>query len=343
MAADTDRVRAITVKDVAVAAGVSAGTVSRVTSNNPTVQPQVRARVLSAITRLGYRPNAVAQSMRTAETKLIGCVVADFSNPLYSAILKSAEAALSERGYTLVIASSDDRIDREVVLIDTFARRRVDGLIAVLSDERDTRLLQALEDSRIPLVLMEREMEIRADVIATDHVGGMQRATEYLLSLGHRRIALITGPLNTRSGRDRIAGYRAAYDVAAVPVDDALVRCESLTTAFAFTETQRLFSLPQPPTAVIAGGNLMLAGVLRALGILGRHVPSDVSVLSSGDTDLAELASPPVTVIRWDLAEFGREAARLMLHRLHNRDVAPRRIVVPCELVLRKSCATPAR
>lgn len=325
-----------------MAAGVSAGTVSRVTSNNPTVQPQVRARVLSAIGRLGYRPNAVAQSMRTAETKLIGCVVSDFSNPLYSAILKSAEAVLSETGYTLVIASSDERIDREVLLIETFARRRVDGLIAVLSDEHDPRLLQALHDAAIPLLLMERDMEVRADVIATDHAGGTRRATEYLLSLGHRRIALITGRLTTRSGRDRVAGYRAAHATGGVPMDDALIRCESLTTSFAFTETQRLFAMREPPTAIIAGGNLMLAGVLRALGILGRAVPSDVSVLSSGDTELAELASPPVTVIRWDLAEFGREAANLILRRLQNRDDPARRIVVPCELVLRKSCAPPA-
>ena len=335
--------RQVTVKDVAIAAGVSAGTVSRVTSNNPTVQPAVRARVLSAIGRLGYRPNAVAQSMRTAETKLIGCVVSDFSNPLYSAILKSAEAVLSEQGYTLVIASSDERIDREVLLIETFARRRVDGLIAVLSDEEDPRLLHALRDAAIPLLLMERDMDAHADAIATDHSGGTRRATEYLLSLGHRRIALVTGRLATRSGRDRVAGYRAAHAAGGVRVDDALIRCESLTTSFAFTETQRLFSLSEPPTAIIAGGNLMLAGVLRALGILGRAVPSNVSVLSSGDTELAELASPPVTVIRWNLAEFGREAAELILHRLQNRNAPARRVVVPCELVLRKSCAPPPR
>ena len=155
--------------------------------------------------------------------------------------------------------------------------------------------------------------------------------------------SLITGPENTRSGRDRLAGYRAAHAAAGTPVDDALVRCESLTTAFAFAETQRLLALPRPPTAIIAGGNLMLAGVLRALGILGRRVPADISVLSSGDTELAELASPPVTVVRWDLPEYGRTTARLMLHRLHSPQDPPRRIVVPCELVLRKSCAAPRR
>jgi LacI family transcriptional regulator len=335
--------RASTIKDVARAAGVSAGTVSRVTSNNPTVQPHVRAQVLAAIKRLGYRPNAIAQSMRTAETKLIGCLVADLSNPLYSAVFKSAEAVLAAAGYTLLIASTEDNVEREVQLIEAFARRRVDGLMGVMSTETDPRLLQALEEANIPLLLMEREIDLNADGIATDHIGGMRQATEHLISLGHRRIALITGPITTRSGRDRVAGYRAAHEAAGIPIDDTLLRCESLASAFAFTETQRLLSLSAPPTAVIAGGNLMLAGVLRALNLLGRAVPRDVSVLSSGETELAELAAPPVTVIRWDLAAFGREAASLMLSRLQDPDSEPRRMVIPCELILRKSCAPPAK
>jgi LacI family transcriptional regulator len=335
--------RPSTIKDVARAAGVSAGTVSRVTSNNPTVQPHVRAQVLAAIKRLGYRPNAIAQSMRTAETKLIGCLVADLSNPLYSAIFKSAEAVLAAAGYTLLIASTEDNIEREVQLVEAFARRRVDGLMGVMSTETDPRLLQALEEANIPLLLMEREIDLNADGIATDHIGGMRQATDHLIALGHRRIALITGPITTRSGRDRVAGYRAAHEAASLAIDETLLRCESLATTFAFTETQRLLSMAAPPTAIIAGGNLMLAGVLRALNLLGRAVPRDVSVLSSGETELAELAAPPVTVIRWDLAAFGREAASLMLSRLQNPDGEPRKMVIPCELILRKSCAPPAK
>jgi LacI family transcriptional regulator len=335
--------RPCTIKDVAREARVSAGTVSRVTSGNPTVQPQIRARVAAAIEKLGYRPSAAAQSMRTAATKLIGCIVSDFSNPLYSAILRSAESVLSAQGYTLIIASSDDRVDREIALFETFARRRVDGVIAVLSDERDAALLRTIETAGFPVLFLEREPQLRGDMIATDHAGGMRKAVDYLISLGHRRIALVTGSTQTRSGRDRAAGYLAAHDAAGIPVDDALLRCESLTTAFAFSDTQRLFSRPDAPTAIIAGGNLMLAGVLRALKIVGRSIPGDVSVVSSGETELAELASPPVTVIRWDLAAFGAEAARLVLQRVRDAAAAPRRVVVPCELLLRNSCAPPRR
>ncbi|HEX2116681.1 MAG TPA: LacI family DNA-binding transcriptional regulator [Alphaproteobacteria bacterium] len=335
--------RRCTIKDVAREARVSAGTVSRVTSNNPTVQPHIRARVAAAIEKLGYRPSAAAQSMRTAATKLIGCIVSDFSNPLYSAILRSAESILSAKGYTLIIASSDDQIEREIALFETFARRRVDGVIAVLSDEGAPRLVRTIETAGFPVLLMERDAHFPADVIATDHAGGMRRAVEHLIALGHRRIALLTGSTRTRSGRDRAAGYRAAHAAVGIPLDESLLRCESLTTAFAFEETQRLFALEKPPTAIIAGGNLMLAGVLRALKLLDQSIPDDVSVISAGETELAELATPSVTVIRWDLVAFGHEAATLMLQRVSNPDAPHRRIVVPCELVMRKSCAAPPR
>lgn len=335
--------RRSTIKDVAKAARVSAGTVSRVTSNNPTVQPHIRSRVMAAIKKLGYRPSAAAQSMRTSASKLIGCIVSDFSNPLYSATLRAAEPVLSDMGYTLIIASSDDRIDREIALFETFARRRVDGVIAVLSSEDDPTLLQTIESAGFPVLLMEREPHFAADMIATDHSGGMRDAVTHLIGLGHKRIALVTGSTQTRSGRDRAAGYRAAHAAAAVPVDEALLRCESLTTEFALEETKRLMALANPPTAIIAGGNLMLAGVLRALKALGKAIPADISVISSGATELAELASPPVTVIRWDLAAFGREAANLMLHRVSNPAAPARKVIVPCELALRDSCAGPSR
>lgn len=325
-------------KAVALAAGVSLGTVSRVINDNPTVASPIRARVLTAIKQLGYRPNAVAQSMRTTETKLIACLVSDISNPIYSAILRAAEERLSELGYILVIASSDNRTDREIALVDAFMRRRVDGLIGVFSDERDPELLRALKDSRLPLVLMEREMDVAADTIVTDHFKGTRDATETLVALGHKRIAIITGSQTTRSGRERIAGYRAALSAAGIRVDASLIRSESLTTAYAVSETQSLMQLRRPPTAIISGGNRMLVGVLRALRMMGRRIPQDVSVISSGETEVAELASPAITVIRWDLREFGRNAAELLLERIESPDAPARHIVSSTDLILRKSC-----
>src|SRR5262249_55815622 len=149
----------------------------------------------------------------------------------------------------------------------------------------------ALRSAGVPLLLMERVMDLRADSIATDHHEGMRAATAHLLALGHRRIALVTGSVATRSGRDRLGGYQAALAERGVGHDPALVRAKNLSSDFAFAETRRWFTGPAPPTAVIAGGDRMLTGVLRALTALHRAVPGDVSVISSGDTELAELAA----------------------------------------------------
>ena len=146
---------------------MSAGTVSRVTHANPTVTPAIRARVQAAIDTLGYRPNATAQSMRMAATRLVGCLVSDISNPFYARILKAVEAVLIPAGYTLLIASTDNRLERELALLSAFASRRVDGLIAVPSAERNPRLLRAYSNACIPLLVMERDMRLHADTIVT--------------------------------------------------------------------------------------------------------------------------------------------------------------------------------
>lgn len=333
--------RRSTIQDVARLAGVAAGTVSRVTSNNPTVDPAIREKVLSAIAELGYRPNAVAQSMRKLETRLIGCLIADFGNPFYAIILRSAETVLAPLGYTLLIASTDNSLAREVALIEMLASRRADALIAVPSSERDPTLLQAFRQAGIPLVAMERSMAIAADSVVTDHRGGMREATAHLIGLGHRRIALVTGIPTTRSGRDRVAGYRDALVAAGITPDPTLVRSRSLAIDDARTETSLWLASRRPPSAIIAGGNRLLTGVLQAIRAAGRSVPDDISVISTGDTDLAELANPPISVTRWDLAAFGRTVAETVLTRLADRAAPPRQIVLPSELVLRRSCAPP--
>ena len=191
-------------------------------------------------------------------------------------------------------------------------------------------------------MLVERNLPIEAYSVGTDHRGGMRRAVEYLFSLGHERIALITGGQRTRAGRERVGGYVDAYKHARKTPRPEMLRLESLSSDYAFSETQALLSMKSPPTAIIAGGNLMLAGVLRATHMLDVKIPHDLSIMCSGDTELAELATPPVTAIRWDLGAVGREAAKLLIGRLSGA-LPPDsvRIEVPNEIVLRKSCAPP--
>lgn len=334
----------VTARDVARAAGVSTGTVSRVVNLHPAVAGDVRKKVLAAIDRLGWQPNAVARSMRTASTRTVGCVFSDFRNPLYANIIQGAEEALALENYTLMVASSGGSATREAALIRLFAGRKTDGLILSVSNEESQELIEAIRAAQLPTVLIERELKVNAYSIGTDHRGGIRKAVEYLFSLGHERIALLTGGKKTRAGRERVGGFVDAYRAAHKVLPSDMLRIESLSSEYAFRETQSLMEMTQPPTAVIAGGNLMLAGVLRAAHMRGLVLPRDLSVICSGDTELAELATPPVTAIRWDLAAVGRGAADLLLGRFRGATISDgTRIELPYEIILRQSCFRPRR
>jgi LacI family transcriptional regulator len=334
----------VTAEDVAQLAGVSTGTVSRVVNGHPAVTEEVRQRVTAAMGKLGWQPNVIARSMRTSTTRTIGCIFSNIRNPLYAAIIQGAEEAFARENYTLMVASSGESSEREAVLINLFAARRTDGLILSIADETSRQVIDAVKNARLPTVLIERDLPTDTFSVGTDHRRSMITAIDYLFSLGHRRIALVTGGKKTRAGRERVGGFVDAYKAANLELDTDLLRVESLASDYAFHETQALMRLPGPPTAIIAGGNLMLAGVLRAAHMMEISVPRDLSIICSGDTELAELATPPITAIRWDLAGVGREAARLLLAHLSGSQKATRiRIELPNEMVLRKSCAPPSR
>jgi LacI family transcriptional regulator len=332
----------LTANDVARLAGVSVGTVSRVINKNPTVAPEARRKVEAAIAQLGWYPNAVARSMRTATTRMIGCIFSDIRNPLYASIIKGAEEALSAQGYVLMVASSGENPYREAALIDLFAGRRADGLLLSLADESSQPVIDAIAAANIPTVLVERDLPLEVASVGTDHRAGMKRATEYLISLGHRRIALITGGQKNRAGRERLRGYLDAMQDAELAVDQNLLRLDSLSSHYAFNETQHLLGLAEPPTAIISGGNQMLAGVLRAARLKCVDIPGQLSVINSGDTELAELATPPVTAIRWDLEAVGREGATILLKIVGGAAARSLgRTELPNEIILRQSCAPP--
>lgn len=323
-------------------ARVSLGTVSRVVNRHPSVDPATRQRVIRVMARLGYEPNVIAQSMRTMVTRAVGFVVPDISNPNWAWILRAASEVLQPRGYTVVVASTGGERAVELEVLAAFARR-TDALMLALDSSDDAILRQRLQRLGTPVVMMEREFSGGWDAVLTDHAGGAHAATRHLLGLGHRRIALITASADVRPGAQRVLGYTRAFAEAKREMPAGLVRCGSFDSDFAFREASSLLSPRDSPTAIIAGGIQLLAGVLRAAGLHRVAIPSRLSVVSCGDTDLAQLASPPVTVARWDVKAVGRAAAEAVLRRLDaTSDAAPLRVMLESELVLRASCAAPA-
>jgi LacI family transcriptional regulator len=331
-----------TIRDVAQAARVAIGTVSRVLNGHKSVSEDVRLRVLKAVEKLNYQPDRVAQSMRLGVTRTVACATRDISIPGFGAVVNAAEDVLRSSGYTLLLALTDERKERELELLRMFQQRRVDAIIMTTSDEDDPELSRHIRQLNIPVVLLDREHPTEIDAVMLDHRRGTRAATEYLLGLGHTHIALLTGRPSTRPARERIAGFKDAYSRVSKQANKGVVRTGGFSAEFGFREASSLLSASHRPTAIIAGGMGMLAGVLQAIRIHGLSIPDDISVIAGADTDLAALATPPITSVRWSGTDEGRMAVQLLLSRLGgNRKGPAQRVMLSTELITRGSCAPP--
>jgi LacI family transcriptional regulator len=332
-----------TIRDVAVAANVAIGTVSRVLNGHKSVSEDVRRRVLKAIKKLKYEPDRVAQSMRLGVTRTVAFATRDISIPGFGAIVNAAEEARRSSGYTLLLTMTDERKERELNLLRIFQQRRVDGVIMATSNENDVELSKQIRGIGIPIVLLDRESPSQLDAITLDHRRGIRAATEYLLGLGHTRIALLTGNPSTRPSHERIAGFKEATARLGKQAGHSIIRTGAFSAEFGFREASSLLSASSRPTAIIAGGMAMLAGVLQAVRARGLTIPGDVSVVAGADSDLAALTTPAVTAVRWSGTDEGRMAVQLLLNRLGNREAAVQRVMLSTELIPRESCAPPPK
>ncbi|RYB01459.1 LacI family transcriptional regulator [Lichenibacterium ramalinae] len=331
----------VTIKDVARVAGLGLGTVSRVLNNKPHVNEKSRKRVLAAIEQLGYSPDLVARSMRAGESKTLAFVVRDFTGAILSALADAVQGEIDPLGFSLFVASSYHDPERELALIRRFKARRVDGLIIATSSEADPAVLSEFADGSMPLVLLDRELPEALDAVQVDHAGGAAQAVDHLVSLGHRRIALISGEPDVFPTTERVRGYREALARHGIRHRPALCRVGSFSVDFAYQQAFALLGSKQRPTAIVAGGTAMLPGVLRAAQELELVIPRDVSVVGGADGDLARYSTPPLTVVTWDYAELGRTAGRFLANRLEDPDGPRQRRLFPTRLVPRQSCAPP--
>jgi LacI family transcriptional regulator len=332
----------LTIRDVARKAGVSIGTVSRVLNRKETVRADIRQRVDLAIDTLGYSPNTIAQSMRSRTTQTIGCIIREISIPPLAAFVRAAHDVLHEAGYALVLTNSEGNAERERELLKRLNRRQTDGILlgqySPLTDEFDG----FLRSLNMPIVLVDRDRPTWADSVAADHFHSAKRIADHLLSLGHRRIAVITGPEDLFPGGERLRGYRAAHQERGIAIDPQLVSDTSFLAKSGFSFMSGLLGQRDRPTAVIAGGIDMLDGVLRAIRARGLRIPDDISVVGAGDSSLTELHTPPISVSHWSQTEIGRIAAEMLLDRITGRaEGEARHVLVPTEFVLRESTAPP--
>jgi LacI family transcriptional regulator len=329
-------------REVAGRAGVAMSSVSRVMSGHPDVSAAMRARVLAAVEELGYQPDMLAQSLRRRETLTVGFVVGDISNPLFAEIVTAFESTLRTNGYSMLLTNSLGDAALEAAHVGLLRQRRVDGLVISVLDETHPETIDLLRELDIPIVVLDRNLpaEIPASRVLSDHRSGMKAAALHLLDLGHRRIALIGGT-GVRPALERRAGLVEAFESRGLPPTYTLVE-GSFSVEDGEIAMRRLLDQPEPPSAVIAGGNQLRLGALRVVAERQLALGDVLSFVGCDNVAITDLFQPAVAVVRRDNFAMGRAAAELLLARMRD-DAEPSDVVLPTEFVARPSCGPPPR
>ncbi len=324
----------VTIRDVAAQAGVSHQTVSRVLNESEHVLPETRERVLNAMRALGYRPNAIARSLAAGQSHLLGCIAQNLTDYTFACIIEGAERYAREFGYYLLSASAEDETSFKQLIEQLVRSGRIDGLM-VTQPYLDQRF-QYLP-GEIPVVVVgARARESGLCSVMVDNAGGTRQALEHLLALGHRQIAMITGPCVEDCVLDRNEAYQNLLKTTEIGSDPRYRYEGDWSASSGYAAVKDWLAQGLPFTAIFAQNDRMAIGAIHALHEQGKRVPEDVSVVGFDDMPLSAYFDPPLTTVRQDFHALGREAARLLLQALEN-EACSVEVSVPTELVVRQS------
>ncbi len=334
----------VTIKDVARESGVNVSTVSRALNGEYGVHTETREMVAAVARRLGYRPNRVARGLVTGRSHTLALVVSDIRNHFFAEVARGAEDAACRAAHDLILCNSDLDPDKQTRYLQSLLEKRVDGIlinsVAVLSKTQQEQL--AAMD--VAIVLLNRTAPRGAfSSVCADNRRGGKLAAEYLLGLGHRHIAHLTGPRHHGNMTDRARGFIRALVTAPRPVDPIVIYGRNDFTG-GYEMGRELLARHPGATAVFAASDAMAFGAMRAFTEAGRHIPDDVSVVGFDDTELAAIVNPSLTTIYQPKYEIGEAAVEILLrHAGRNKNLPPEHRVFDVRLVERQSCKPAAR
>lgn len=333
---------AVTSKDIARRLNVSQSTVSRALRGDPRVAPDTMARVLEAARQMNYTPNLAARSLITRKTGTVGVVVSDITNPFYPELLEILHNEFALAGYRTVLFNERTDASLEQHIADLVNGAAADGVVYV-----SVTLGSPLpgRPGGVPVVFVNRYVDAaEVDTVVSDNRRGGRLVAEAMVELGHRRIALIAGPENTTTSRDREHGFREQLRASGVELDETLRRVGQFSHHSGYQWCLDLLASEPPPTAVFAANDVMAFGALDAARRVGVRVPEELSIVGFDDIDMAGWEGFALTTVRQPLAEMGRAAANLLLQRIEAGDGGPpRRRVFPVGLVRRDTLAAAPR
>jgi LacI family transcriptional regulator len=334
-----------TLRDVAEVAGVHAATASR--ALNPETRRLVNAetarRVLRAAESLGYQPNPIARSLKTAKSRTIGIVIPDLTNPLFPPIVRGIEDVLGPAGYSALLVNTDNDAEREKSLVGSLRSRQVEGFI-VATARLDHPLLAQLHAQGVKMILVNRRAEgVDVPSITPDDATGVGLAVKHLVDLGHRRIVHLAGPQTTSTGVIRARAFRSALRDHGLDDDPSLiVSCEYWTEDEGARALREVLDSGADFTAVVAGNDLIALGCYDVFAERAISCPADISVVGFNDMPFLDKLQPPLTSVGVPHHQVGVEAARMLLESFNEPERPPRSVLLPLSLIVRGSTAGPA-
>ena len=326
-----------TIHQVAERAGVSTATVSRVLASTEGVSQELTDRVHEAVAALEYRPNRAARNLRKRVVQVVGLVISDIQNPFFTSVVRGIEKVLEEHGYTLLLSNTDEDPKREMLHLATLRAEGVAGIILAPA-KSDSEELRRFIRNGPPLVVIDRSVaKMQVDTVKVNNEVGAFNAISHLITLGHRLIALISGPDQITTAFERKVGYLHALERAGIPIEDDYIEVSDFRQKGGYAATTRLLDLAQPPTAILTANNLMALGALQAIHDRGLKIPQDIAIVGFDDMPWAASLQPPLTAVAQPTYELGIMAAQLLLARIHDPDRAVHQVILDTNLVVRAS------
>jgi LacI family transcriptional regulator len=329
-----------TIVEVAKRARVSIATVSNVIRETKPVSPALRERVYSAIRELDYSPNAIARSLKVKQTRMLGMVLPDITNPFFPEIIRGAEDAAFERGYFLVTANTDEQLGRERRIVSAFRSYRADGILLASAPGKDSSHIRNTIDAGIAVVCLDRAVSgVKTDAVLLDNVRGGRECVRHLIQTGHRRIAIITGSLKLQTGLERLRGYEEALREADIAIDKKLILEGDFRDGSGYRLAKELLRRRTKATALFVCNGVMTVGVLKAFEELGVRCPADISIATFDDLAVDRSFHPHLTAVVQPGYEIGSRAATILMDRIEGKLLTRDSLVVRIAptLVVRES------
>ena len=327
-----------TIRDVAKLAGVAPITVSRVINNSDYVKQETRARVEAVIDELGYIPNTLGLSLRSKQTMTLAVVITDITNPFWTTVTRGIEDVAQAHGYSTILCNTDESEDKQEQYLQMLLRRRVDGILLVpTSNNADP--IKLVKRQNVPIVLMDRHvLGVDIDIVHSDTEEGAYQITAYLLSLGHRQVAMLAGPQSVSTSIDRVNGYRRALRDAGLAEKSEQIFWGEFTQVSGNQMAAEMLEKYPDITALVAANNFIAIGAMQLLNEKKVRVPEDIALVTVDDIPPAFTITPFFTVATQSALEMGRQATQLLLNRITGEIDAPcQEVILPVSMIIRTS------